>query len=75
LLTAELVSLPESISYLTHLRQLDVSEVDPPHKIPHQIADLALWPQLTPMDFFPAGLNAKFCVDPQLLRWAIDIWT
>lgn len=56
---AELESSPGSIFHLTRLRQLDISQVNPPLEIPQQISDLALWPQLTLTNFSTAGISGR----------------
>ncbi len=59
LLGAGLELFPDSVFHLTHLRQLDISQFDPPLEIPQQISDLAFFPQLTFMKFSTAGISGK----------------
>ncbi len=56
---AQLESFQGSIFHLTYLKQLDLSEMYPEIEIPRQIASLALWPQLTLMDFSTAGIGGE----------------
>ncbi len=56
---AQLESFQRSIFHLSYLKQLDLSEMYPEVEIPRQIANLALWPQLTLMDFSTAGIGGE----------------
>ncbi len=60
---AQLESVPDSIFHLTYLKQLDLSEIYPALEIPRQIAELALWPQLTSIDFSTAGIGREDSLD------------
>jgi len=66
LLAAELRSGSHSAFHLTFTKELDIAEIDLALEVPHQIADLAFWPQLTSMKLSTAGYSEHHCVDSQL---------